>query len=69
MIVLLLELFKRISTIRRLDEIIEHMLLLVDGKEPMYLPTPQILPVAYFPSYKFEIDLQNYTKSYNFKCV
>ena len=62
-----LELFQRISTIRRLDQIVEHMFLLVDGKEPMYLPAPQIYPVAYFPSYKFEVDLKNYSEYYNFK--
>ena len=56
-----LELFHNVSTVARLDEIIEHMVL-VHNEDITILPPPQIYPVTYFPSYKFVIDPRSYSK-------
>ena len=56
-----LELFHNVSTVARLDEIIEHMVL-VYNEDITILPPPQIYPVTYFPSYKFVIDPRSYSK-------
>ena len=64
------ELFTSVSTVTRLDQILEYMQLYINGEDPVHLRfdnLPPIYPVAYFPTYKFEIDFQTLSKFIPFK--
>ena len=64
------ELFKNISTVKTLDQILEPVNILLDEEDggtssyQIRFDESQLYPIPYFPGHKFEIDLRPYSNKF-----
>ena len=67
---MLSELFKNISTVKTLDQILEPVNILLDEEDggtssyQIRFDESQLYPIPYFPGHKFEIDLRPYSNKF-----